>query len=422
MMIKKIIKLYWHESTDTTQEHRTFKKSFARWRRHGFGGMQSRLEKEYRHIKDDFIINMGLEKRFSRFIVRTLFLTLFILSSLYFLVLKSELYESKSALIVRDLSAAPATAGLELSLLGMGGSSQLQDSKVVEEYLHSLDIFSVTDEKFQLIQHYKSDELDIVQRLSTNATIEESLDFYRKRLRIDYDEVSGVLHLAYAHTDPQVAQDVLQFLIQHVEMQLNEFNRRKARKQLRFIEEEFLKQKVKMESAFETLEVYQNEHMLLDPNNKAASTSTIIASLEASLTEKNIELSTLRGYLNENNYEVKKVKSEIASIKKSMAKKRRGLSGSDKESLNKTLVEYAKLKMSLEFETEIYKNALLQLESTKLEVSKEAKTLSVVSKPNLPDGYSYPNKPKTFVTILLVFFLMYGIFTMLAAIIRDHKE
>ncbi len=59
-MIKKIIKLYWHEATDTTQEHRTFKKSFARWRRHGFAGMKSRLEKEYRLLKEDFIIDMGL--------------------------------------------------------------------------------------------------------------------------------------------------------------------------------------------------------------------------------------------------------------------------------------------------------------------------------------------------------------------------
>ena len=115
-MIKKIIKLYWHEATDTTQEHRTFKKSYARWRRHGFAGMKSRLEKEYRLLKEDFIINMGLERRFSRLVVRVLFLTLFTLSTLYFLVIKSELYESKSALIVRDLSSTPAAGGLELSL------------------------------------------------------------------------------------------------------------------------------------------------------------------------------------------------------------------------------------------------------------------------------------------------------------------
>ena len=421
-MIKKIIKLYWHEAEDDTQEHRTFKKSYARWRRHGFGGMESRLEKEYKHIKSDFVTDMGLERRFSRLVARTFFLTTFLLTLVYVMVLKSELYESKSALIVKDLSAAPSGGGLELSLLGMGGSSQLQDSKVVEEYVNSLDMFSVLDKKFTLTQHFKSEDIDFVGRLPQKATMEEALEFYRSRLHVDYDELSGVLHIAYAHTNPEQAQSVLTFMIHSVEAQLNEFNRRKARKQLVFIEEEFEKQKEKMEEAFVSLEAYQNKHMLLDPNNKAASSSAIIASLEASLTERNIELSTLRGYLNENNYEVKKLKGEIRSIKRSIVKKKKKLSGQDKERLNKILVEYQKLKMLLEFETEIYKNAMLHRESTKLEVSKEAKTLSVVSRANLPDGYSYPDKPKAFMTILMVFLLSYGIFTMLAAIIKDHKE
>ncbi|RUA00706.1 MAG: hypothetical protein DSY88_10440 [Candidatus Poseidoniales archaeon] len=88
----------------------------------------------------------------------------------------------------------------------------------------------------------------------------------------------------------------------------------------------------------------------------------------------------------------------------------------------RVLLEYEKLKMQLEFDTEVYKNALIQLETTKLDVLKEAKTLSTVSKPNLPDGYTYPNKPKVFITLVIVILLMYGIFSMLGAIIRDHKE
>ena len=78
--------------------------------------------------------------------------------------------------------------------------------------------------------------------------------------------------------------------------------------------------------------------------------------------------------------------------------------------------------MQAEFDIEVYKNSLLQLETTKIDVLKEAKTLSVVSKPNLPDGYTYPNKPKVFVTLVIMMLLMYGIFSMLGAIIKDHKE
>jgi len=101
---------------------------------------------------------------------------------------------------------------------------------------------------------------------------------------------------------------------------------------------------------------------------------------------------------------------------------RKNLTGSQKNRLNKIVFEYEQLKMQFEFAKEVYKNALLQLETTKIEVAKNDKTLSVVNKPNLPDGYSYPDKPRVFITILILTLLVYGIVTMLGSIIRDHKE
>ena len=105
-----------------------------------------------------------------------------------------------------------------------------------------------------------------------------------------------------------------------------------------------------------------------------------------------------------------------------MLNKQKGLAGKGETRLNKVLFEYERLKMQLEFDTQVYTNALVQLETIKLDALKEAKTLSVVSKPNLPDGYTYPNKPKVFITLIIVMLLVYGIFSMLSAIIKDHKE
>ena len=353
---------------------------------------------------------------------RVFFVAVFILSTIYFLFIKTELYESKTAIIVRDLSAQSSSGGFELSFLGGGSSTQVQDSLVVQEYLLSLDVFLLLDKEFHLTEHYKSDKLDLIGRLHTDAKMEDTLEFYRNRLLITYDEISGILYVAYAHPTPKVSQDILKFLVEHVEKELNEFNRRKARKQLKFILVEHQKHKEQMEASAKTLEAYQNKHLLLDPSANAASSSAIIASLEASLTQKQIALSSLRAYMNESSHEIQALKNEIKGIKSSIVKKKRGLSGKDKSRLNKTLFEYEKLKMALEFETEVYKGSLIQLETTRLDVSKEAKTLSVLSKPNLPDGYTYPNKQKVFITLLIVVLLMYGIFSMLTSIIRDHKE
>lgn len=421
-MIKKIIQLFWFEKTDKTQEHRTFRKSYARFSRHGFTGMKSRLDKDYDKLKKDVLANSQLDRRYSTLKTRLFFIMIFLFALTYTMFLKAELYESKTALMVRDLSASSPTDNLGLSILGAGSSSQLQDSMVVQEYLFSLDMFLLLDKEFGLIEHYKSDELDFIERLASDATMEKTLEFYQKRLLINYDEVSAILHISYAHTNPKTAQEILQFMVNRVEYELNEFNRRKAKKQLKFIEIEHDKNKKKMDASSAVLEAYQNNQLLLDPIAKVTSSSSIIANLEATLTQKRIEHKTKSSYLNADNYEIVALKDEIKEIKRALANAKRALTGSSDSRLNKILFEYDKLKMQLEFDTEVYKNALIQLETTKLDVLKEAKTLSIVSKPNLPDGYTYPNKPKVFITLVIVMLLMYGIFSMLTAIIKDHKE
>jgi capsular polysaccharide transport system permease protein len=261
-----------------------------------------------------------------------------------------------------------------------------------------------------------------VQRLSSSAKVEDFLELYNSHLTVYYDEISGILNISFRHVDSKKAQEILEFLVLEVEEQINELNRKTSQKKLTFVEQEHEKAKAKMGSSSKQLEEYQNIHLLLDPSTQASATSGVISQLEATMVQKQIEYSTAKNYLNEGSYELMALKNEIDEIEKSIATQKKELSGTSEGRLNKVLFEYEKLKLQLEFDREVYKNALLQLETTKIEVSKEAKTLSVISKPNLPDGYTYPDKPKVFITILVVMLMMYGIFALLISIIRDHKE
>jgi capsular polysaccharide transport system permease protein len=354
--------------------------------------------------------------------IQMIYGVLFVALSAYMLFIRTELYESHTALLVEELdSSAPAT-GLGLALLGAGPSSQLQDSKVVEEYLHSTDMLIKLDKKFNLIHEFKSDQYDTIQRLRDNGSFEKALDFYNTMLNTHFDEISGILHIGYAHPNPQKSKEVLEFLVTEVEKQINELNRKNAKKQLEFAEGEYFKAKSKMDSSSSLLEGYQNKKGMLDPTAEATAVSGVITGLEATLTQKNIEYATKKSYLNEESFELQALKKEMKEIQNAIAAQKGDLSGSSDKRLNKSLFEFEKLKMQLEFDTEVYKNALVQLKTTQANVVKSAKTLSIISKPNMPDGYTYPNKPKVFITILIVMALLYGIFGMLAAIIRDHKE
>ena len=354
--------------------------------------------------------------------IRVIYGVIFLVLTTYMLFIRTELYESHTALLVEELDSSSPTAGLGLALLGAGPSSQLQDSKVVEEYLHSADMLMKLNKKFGLISEYKSDKYDIVQRLRQDATYEKSLKFYNNMLNTHFDETSGIFHIGYAHSDAQKSKEILEFLVAEVENQINELNRKNAKKQLDFSEGEYFKAKGKMDASSSLLESYQNKNRMLDPAVEATAVTGVISSLEVTLTQKNIEYATKTSYLNEGSYELQALKNEIKEIKNSIDNQKKELSGTSDKRLNKSVFEYEKLKLQFEFDTEVYKNALVQLKTTQGNVVKSAKTLSIISKPNLPDGYTYPDKPRVFITILIVMLLVYGIFTMLSAIIRDHKE
>jgi len=422
-MIKKIIQVSWYEKQyEREEKHRTLRKNLARLKKHGFKGMRERLEKDYAKLEGNYVAKSRINAKYSTTKVRLFFLVLFLVVTTYYMGIKSELYESTTALMVRSLNQSTPVSSLGLSFLGMGNSSQLQDSMIVEVYLKSLDMYKQVDAKFALTKHYESDAVDFVERLSKNATTEEVLKVYNKHLIIFYDEKSGILNISFLHVNPKKAKEIVEFLVARVGYQINEFNRRKAQKQLKFVESEYEKSKLKMDEAAQKVEAYQNKHLLIDPTAEATSKGTIIAELEAQLTQKKLAYATKKRYLNSGNFELVSLKNQIKELKISIKNAKKKLTGNEKGRLNKIVFAYEQLKMQLKFATEVYKNALLQLETTKVEVAKNDKTLSIVSKPNLPDGYTYPDKPRVFITILILTLLLYGIFSMLGSIIKDHKE
>ena len=86
------------------------------------------------------------------------------------------------------------------------------------------------------------------------------------------------------------------------------------------------------------------------------------------------------------------------------------------------LFAYEKLKSQTAFDAEVYKQSLVQLETAKVDANKQSKALVVLTQPSLPDGYTYPDKPRLLATLVLFFLLTYGIAALLSAIIKDHKD
>lgn len=350
-----------------------------------------------------------------------IFIVPFMVLSFYVIFIQTELFQSSSTLMVKDLQSTPTSTDL-MSALIPSSSSNMQDSMILEKYIQSEEMFRKVDRVFNLKEHYMSDKIDAVNRCYGFSTMEDFLKVYRSRLIIRYDEISGTLDINFLHADAITAQQILFFIVKESTQTLNQYDKENGAILLNFIQQQEQENRKLLTDAIEKLVAYQNKNRMIDPSIDIKSKSSILAQLEAKLVQKETEYSTLKQYMNDKSPELKILRGEIQSIKHKLSEIKTQLAGSNENELNENLFEFEELKAEVEYKKERYKQTLIQLDLAKIQATQNSKNLIIVTQPTLPDYYSYPNKIKTVITILLVLLLLYGIITMVQSIVKDHRD
>ena len=365
-----------------------------------------------------------------KWILRLLFLVLFMGMAYYIVKIETERYESTGIALLKDLGKKQS---IDLSSILTGqGSSTMQDSKILELYIRSHEMFNYIDHDYNLTGHYTSNDLDFVQRLYGETPLpfykanqKNILEQYNENLKVLYDDPSGTLELTFVHTDPVIAQKILRSIIGRSESIINEFAKENAEIALHFIEKQKEKKRALFVQAIKKLIAYQNRHHTLDPQLDAERKNAILAELEADLVKKEVEYrSKLKSNWNPNGNEMKMLKATIIDTKASIATMKRELSGNNKKDaeLNVNIFDFQLLKNEMEFAKEVYRQTLINQEELKIEVAQQSKHLIVVAQPTLADDYSYPNKLWDIFTIMLILFAVYSILIAIIAIIDNHKD
>ncbi|MDD5065185.1 MAG: hypothetical protein PHQ35_10575 [Phycisphaerae bacterium] len=379
------------------------------------------MENEWQQINNDPRMLHEYNGRYRHFIIRTFFILFFILGIFYTMVIKNELYLSTSSIIVQDM-VKESSNSFGSVLLNLGGnSSQKQDSKIVETYLRSYDMLKKLDYEFGLRDYYEHNR-DPLHRLYKFSSTEYFLYLYQKDIEISYDEVSGIMTVGFPYSDREISQKIVAFLIHEAENQLNVYNHRNAGKYLAFIRSLVEENKLKVDVTIKQMEAYQNSHRVLDPQTDAQTQSSILSNLQSTLIDKKTQRDSLLKYMKETSFDVVNLSNEISQIEAQIITVKSTMTGVGVPKLNRILINFDRLKAQVDFDKNVYTESLAQLELAQIEVNKQAKTLVVLTEPNLPDTYTYPHKLLVTFNLLLIMILIYGITMQLSAIIKDHKD
>jgi len=342
----------------------------------------------------------------------------------YYFFWVSERYVSVSQFIVKE-NGAEKSVDSTLGLLMPGASGSNQDSHLVVNYIQSLDMALYLNDSLGLLKYYKSSEYDYFSRLGSGASQEDYLKYYREHVGVTFDEVTGIVSIQAQAYEPEFARLLVETITKKSEDFVNAISNQLAEKQVEFVRKEMDLAQEKLRASKQRILTFQNQNEVVSPEELTRGISAIIQGLETRLSDQRAKLSAAKTYLNSDSSQVVTLQTEIEALEGQIESEKlrlvgaKGESGSDR--LNSLSADFQNLQLNLQFAMDAYQASLKALETARMEASSRLKHLIVLTEPSLPEGAEYPRKLYNLISLAIVLLLIYGIFRMLIASIRDHR-
>lgn len=345
------------------------------------------------------------------------------LATIYFTLLASDRFVSETVVAVRAASQEQGSIPGMALMLGMVNPPSREDTLYLREYVHSLDLLKILDRRLKLREHYSAIRSDRAYILSADASQEDFLEYYRKRIEVTFDETTSLLKVRVQAFDPQFANALSKAILEESERFVNVFSQRMAREQMAFAEVEMARSAGKVEEAKNSVLTFQTRNKLLDPMAQAQATEALTATLQGTLSQQEAELRNLQTFLAPNSFQIRAQRSQIAATRAQLdAERVRATSGRSADRLNALAAEFEELKLKAEFAQDAYKLSLTAVENARIDASRKLKSLIVIDSPSQPETAEYPTRIYNLITLLIVTLMLYGIARLVLATIRDHVE
>lgn len=342
------------------------------------------------------------------------------LVAVYYLALASDRYTAETQIFVKASASAPAAA-VALPVIG-ATSPGLQDVLIVRDYIHSLDLLRVLDDKLALRAHYSDSAWDFVARLSGSASEEDFLDYYRSHVSLTLDDAAATLTINAQAFTPDFAEQLAAQILLESDRFINEVSRKIARDEIAFVAGELERAQGNLQGAREALLAFQDRNQVLDPAATGAAQQTMVTDLRARIIEVETELAQLTSFLNPDAAEVVTARERLKALEAQLAKEQQKLAGTEQAAFNEVAVEFEQRKLEVEFATDAYRSTLQSLEQVRIEANRKLKHLVVIQSPRLPDEALYPRRLYAILTVFVVLSLAYGIAVMIWATVQEHRD
>lgn len=339
----------------------------------------------------------------------------------YFLFVAATQYTAESQFLIRQ-SGSPSTEGTPVSklLTGGGQSGSQQDARLVRDYIRSPDLYRRLDREIQLRVHYGQKNWDPFARMDVSDPQEKQVDFLRRKIGVEIDPETAVVTLSTRAFSPEFAERFNRAILEASEEFINQISRSLAEAQVSFVKAQVAEAEATLTVARNETVAFQSKYEIIDPETESASLSGRISGLETRLSEKETELKTLQGILQQNSPQLARLRREVEALRAQIEEETRSLVGGEDRTISQIMSEYQSLRIEQEFARNAYSSALASLEAAQRDAARQMKYLIPISSTGEPQESSHPNPLRGTLTVFLVATLLFFVARLVVATINDH--
>lgn len=340
----------------------------------------------------------------------------------YLIVLAQPAFETETKLIVRENQSGSGSAipGFASAILGPGAKTSYEDALILEDYLHSAAFIEKAATRFDLRAHFEDAPSDPFRRLAPDAAAESLHVFFRKMVTIGIIPESSIVTVNVRAFSPAVAEDVATFIIAESEKMINDLNERLVKSQTTLAQRELSRSQARLMEVRSELLEFQMAKGMIDPQGETSAYFSNIAALDSRLVEKRTRLRIESQYLQEDAFDIRRLKQEIQALEEQRREETRVLVTDEDVSMANTLQAYETLKMQMEFAQTAYSSAFALMETTIMEASRQEKFLLVIAPPHTPEAPVFPRPVRGTLTVFVLSCIGFGIYRLILATVRDH--
>jgi len=260
------------------------------------------------------------------------------------------------------------------------------------------------------------------------GTIEDLTEHWLRKVKVYYDEGSGLIDLRVLAFTPEDAHAIAEEIFDESSKKINDLSAIAREDAMRYAREELEEAVQRLKEKRRILTEFRNTYRIVDPEASIQGQVGLITTLQNELASALIELDMLQGSASSNDPRIQQAQRRIEVIGNRIDQERRKLgngpaAGNEggEEAYAQLLGTYETLAVDRQFAEESYRLALSAYDAAQAEARRQSRYLAAHITPTTAQKSEFPDRPLLLGVVAIFSFLLWATIVLIGYSLKDRR-